>query len=287
MATVKSRCLILGFLASVTGHFVATALLLPNAAAADQRPKEKPRICQSAEERKKSTKVMEASDEEMVLFSRLLEAGIAMEAGELLEVVESEPTRMLRLTALLALRYCDLRQAKEELEALLDVEPPGPVHETLVKTLLRWKSSKARAIVARILEDPATGPAARLDWYPEFIRSGGDCDLAFVRSMATSAEEGLRHRAVAVEASLLGRPESSELATGLLRDHLRDSSKSVRREALNAIVTVALEDPHGDVCGLISEAKLLVVERDEKERAEQWVEVFRRTGRCVVSPVER
>lgn len=272
---------------SVTTLVVGTTFLLPTAAAADERPKEKPRICQSAEERRQSPKVMEASDLELVTFSGLLEAGVAMEAGELLEVVESERTMTLRLTALLALGYCDLRQTRERLEALLDIEPPGFFRETLVKTLMRWKSSKARTIVARILENPATGSAARLDWCPDFIRSGGDCDLAFLRSMATSPDEGFRRRAVAVEASLLERPESSELATALLRDHLRDPSKSVRRAALNAIVTVALDEPRSDVCDLVSEAKLLVVDPDEKERVEMWMENFHRTGRRVVPPVAR
>jgi hypothetical protein len=230
---------------------------------------------------------MEASDLEMVLVSELLEAGIAIEAGELLEVVESDRAMMLRLTALLVLQYCDFRQARERLEALLDVEPSGPVRERLLKTLLLWKSSKARTMVTSILQDPATVPATRLEWCPEFIRSGGDCDIAFVGSMAISPDEGLRHRAVAVEASLLRRPETSELAAGLLRDHLRDPSKIVRSAALNAIVTVALEEPQSNVCGLVAEAKLLVVESDEKERAEQWMGHFHRTGRCLVPPVAR
>jgi hypothetical protein len=256
---------------------------LPTAAAADQRPKEKPAICQSAEEKKRYRTVTSTSDGEMVLFSGLLEAGVAMEAGELLEVVESE--RTIRLAALLALRYCDLRLARKGLEDLLDIEPPGIVRETLLKTLLRWESSKAKTVVAKILEDPATGPAARLEWCPEFIRSGGDCDLGFVKSMAISADEGFRRRAVAVEASLLLRSESWELATALLRDHLRDPAKSVRRAALNAIVNVALEEPHGDVCGLVSEAKLLVVDPDEKRRADQWISHFDRTERCVAPSV--
>jgi len=267
-----------------TRVIAGAALALASAAPAYSSPQEKPVICQSADERKKNPRVLEASDQELSTFASLLNAGVEMKADELLGVVKSARDSSLRLTAVLALGYCDLHETKADLETLLDVEPPGFVRDTLLTTLLRWRSPKARAIVARILEDPATALSTRLQWYPDYLRAGGDCDCAFVESVASSSDEGIRRRAVLIEESLLRRTEYSGLAIALLRGHLRDPSKSVRQAALSSLANVALEEPSSAVCSLVSEAKLLLVEPQEKERADAWMKNLERTGRCATPP---
>jgi len=265
------------------GLVTGAILLAPVAAVAGQGTNEK-RVCWSAEERSRAPVRRMIDDPESSLFAILLNAEVAMDARSLLAVVGSSDDPKMRLTALFALKYCDRREARARLEALLERDWSALERKALLTTLLSFRSSKAMRIVATILDDENTDDRTRIRWYPAFVRAGGDCDLAFVGRMASSPDSAMRHELVAVAWSLLEQPEHSMLAAMLLHASLRDPSKSVRREALSAIVNVALAEPRDDLCVLLSEAKDLLVEPKEVAEAEMWSANFREHGICPPAP---
>lgn len=211
----------------------------------------------------------------------LKKAGVRAEPGELLEILESDAELNLRLQALSAISYCDFRETQTRLEGFLRDPASGNLRELLVSVLLHWGSEAARAHVRSIVTNPSNNDALRLEWYPQHLRYGGECDLDFLRRTVRSGRMGSRLMAVQAVASLLARPEYKEEGMDLMRKLLRDSEAKIRSFAYQHLYFEVSRLERADLCLMMTEAVDREAEDDVRKTAEGLLQQLRALKKCV------